>query len=86
MSGKKSSSRKSSFESVMKMKPVVAQKLYRHSPVHDHKRQGFGGLLPQLAAHAARWGGEDLDRRKASELGGSALLCVFFWRGATSLL
>ena len=74
MSGKKSSSGKNSSESVMTMKPVVAQsapqKPYRRSPVQDHKRRGFGGLLSRLAVHAARRDGEDLDRRKALELRG----------------
>jgi hypothetical protein len=83
MSGKKSSSGKSSSDSVMKMKPVAAQsapqKPYRCSPVHE--RRGFGGLLSQLAVHAVRWDGEDLDRRKDSEPGGCTLLCVYFSRG-----
>jgi hypothetical protein len=91
MSGKKSLSEKSSSESVMKMKPVVAQsapkKPYRRSPVHDHKRWGFGGLLFQLAVHAARWDGEDLDQRKDSEPSGCTLfVCVLLERGDLSFI
>jgi hypothetical protein len=49
MPGKKSTSGKKLSASVLKMKLVVAwsapQKLYCLSPIPDHKRRGFGGLL-----------------------------------------
>jgi hypothetical protein len=67
MSGKKSLLGKtsSSWASVMKNSPVVAQsapqKPYRLSPVQDHKRRGSEGLLSRLAVHAARRDGEDCE-------------------------
>jgi hypothetical protein len=56
MPGKKFASGKKSSASVLKMKLVVAwsapQKLYCLSPIPDHKRRGFGGLLSLLVVHA----------------------------------
>jgi hypothetical protein len=93
MSGKKSSLGKtsSSWASVMKNSPVVAQsapqKTYRLSPVQDRKRRGSGGLLSRLAVHAARQDGEDCEAAKS--FGGSRqwwLCAAYSQRGATSLL
>ena len=56
-SGKKLSLAKSSLPAVAR---VRFQKPDRPSPVQDHERRGFGGLLSLLTVHAGRRDGEDL--------------------------
>jgi hypothetical protein len=94
MSGKKSLLGKtsSSWASVMKKPSVVAQsapqKPYRLSPIQDRKRRGSGGLLSQLAVHAARQDGEDGRGSEVlrNEEAVDAVCCVFAERSDLSFI
>jgi hypothetical protein len=93
MSGKKSSLGKtsSSWASVMKNSPVVAQsapqKPYRLSPIQDHKRRGSEGVVPARGARRKTgwerlWGSAKLWRQEAVV----AVCCVFAERSDLSFI
>ena len=87
MSGKKSSSGKTSPQSLsVREFDSAPQKSYHPSPVQDSKQRGLGGLLSRLFVHTTRRGGEKPKTGKWSRIGLATCVYVYQWRWVTSFI